>query len=125
MDLGADFSELTALAAVFRAAPTQARPVVSREVVGSARDIRATARSMAPRATGRLAESITATGPRGGPLRAGQSMEAEIGPTVFYGHMVEGGTATQPPQPFMGPASDLHIPRLVERVAVIGAEVIR
>lgn len=120
-----DMSHIDALAAQLRAAAVEVQPVVSREVVTAARQVRDIARTLAPERSGRLKESIEATGTRGGALVAGKSLNADIGPTVFYGHMVEGGTVKQPPQPYMGPAIDRVEPLLAARVGLVGAEIIR
>lgn len=126
MDIQADFSELYALSDVLAKAPNITRMGVSHAVVGSAKDIQSTAKELAPkRRRARLANSIRATALNGGRLKAGESLDAEIGPTVFYGHMVEGGTATQPPQPYMGPALDQHLPALETRITNVAHGAIR
>ena len=125
MEVQADFSELFALSGALAAAPNVTRVGVSYAVVGSALDIQRTAKSLAPRRSNRLANSIQATGPNGGRLQPGRTLEAEVGPTVFYGHMVEGGTSEHAPQPFMGPALDQHQPALEERIANVADGALR
>lgn len=124
-DVVIDTSELLDFARHLDEMPQVARRLAANEIVGTARAIRRTARSMAPRASGHLAGSIEATGPRGGTLRAGESLEAEIGPTAFYGHIVEyGGSGIDSgsghgPRPYMGPAADAHAHDLEQGIANI------
>ena len=91
----------------------------SRVVTTTAKAMAETMRSMAPVASGRLQRSIEATALDGGRLGLGD-LEAEIGPTAFYGHIVERGSVRTSPRPFVEPAGDMHAAAFeaaLERVA--------
>ena len=91
----------------------------SKVVVDTARAVEETMKQMAPVASGRLRDSIEATDANGGSLGLG-SLEAEIGPTMFYGHIVERGSVKTSPRPFVEPAGDMHADAFqtaLERVA--------
>jgi HK97 gp10 family phage protein len=56
--------------------------------------------------------------------RVGQSgsLSVEIGPTAEYGGYVEFGTSRMAPQPYMGPAADVHLPLFEQAVTQLGLE---
>ena len=60
------------------------------------------AKSRAPRRTGRLAESISHEVDKA----SSSSVQGKIGPSVFYGGLVEFGTRHSPAKPFLRPALD-------------------
>jgi HK97 gp10 family phage protein len=122
-DIVINTDELLEFASHLNSLSPVARRLASNEIVTTARAIRQTARSLAPRNSGHLAGSIEATGPRGGTLRAGDSLEAEIGPTAFYGGIVEYGGADHGPQPYMDPAADAHANDLEQGIAHIADHV--
>lgn len=94
-----DASELVALAADMAGGPARLLRSGLSETERSAEAMAQTARQLAPVETGLLRGSITAevTG-----------LQAEVGPNVDYAVFVEYGTSRMAPQPFMGPAGDLH-----------------
>lgn len=88
----------------------------------TAKDIEASAKNKVPVDTGNLKSSIGTSDLR----RVGQSgsLQVEIGPTANYGVFVELGTSRMAPQPYMGPAFDLHLPAFQAAVAQLGGEVL-
>lgn len=112
-----DTAALSAFAAALvrtgEAAPARARVIVEKV----ARDIQATAQQLAPVDTGFLRSSIgvEVTSSPGG------AVTAVIAPTADYAAYVEYGTSVAPPQPFMGPAFDRHLPRLQAALASLSA----
>jgi hypothetical protein len=80
---------------------------IATEVRATAAKVADTQRATVPVHTGRTRDSIKATGPDGAPLTP-TSTEAEIGPTWFVGGLIETGTATQAPRPFVGPSYAPH-----------------
>ena len=91
----------------------------SRVVTTTAKAMAETMRQLAPVASGRLQKSIEATAIGGGRLGLGD-LEAEVGPTAFYGHIVERGSVRTSPRPFVEPAADIHsaaFAAALERVA--------
>lgn len=103
-DLAVDMNESSALAAV----------EVLTILAETAKEIRSTGRHLAPRVTGHLARSISFTIDK-------TQLAAEIGPTAWYAHFVEGGTSHSPPHAFMGPALDQHTPDFVRRLVELQA----
>jgi HK97 gp10 family phage protein len=77
----------------------------------SGQDIVRDAQAIAPRLTGRFAESISMEQTKSG---------VEIGPTVDYGHIVEEGSVYRAPQPTMGPATDKNIASFLKRIEDAG-----
>lgn len=94
----------------------------SRVVVQTAHEVRETMSQLAPVSTGRLRDSIEATEPGGGRLGLG-SLEAEVGPTAFYGHMVEFGTSRVGPRPFVMPAGEAHADTFAERLERVAGDI--
>lgn len=66
--------------------------------------------------TGNLKSSIGASFP--------SPLSAEIGPTADYGYWVEVGTSRMAPQPYMGPAADIHFPLFEQAIAKLGEELL-
>lgn len=94
-------------------APARARMVVQ----ATARQVKATMQSFAPRDTGELAASISYETKM---LKDGAV--GEIGPTATrngfpYPAAVEWGTSRMAPQAFAGPALDRHSGEFVEQIA--------
>lgn len=109
-DLGRDLATVGVVARLATAAHVEetARAVV--------RDARAT---VAVGTTGHLRDSIDYD-------MSNDRLSAEAGPKKpkgWYGHFVEGGTVTQPPRPYMGPALDRNTPPFIEGIASIGHRV--
>lgn len=87
----------------------------------TASDIVRDAQQRAPVDTGFLRNSISAgdvTKPAPGSLRV------EVGPSASYGAFVEYGTSRMAPRPFLGPASDAHVPRFEAAVEQLTAKFI-
>lgn len=99
--MGVDAGQLRALSATLATAGAAHRAAATAVVAKTAADIEATAKNLAPVDTGTLKSSIT---------RDVRGLEAEIGPTVNYALYVEAGTSRAAPQPFLGPATDMHTP---------------
>ena len=85
-------------------------------------DIEATAKNKVPVDTGNLKGSIGHSDLRS--VGTSGSMYAEIGPTAEYGYFVENGTSRMAPQPYMGPAADIHMPLFEQAIAQLGGEVL-
>jgi HK97 gp10 family phage protein len=114
--MGADASEIRKIAIDLGAVGPQVRkraPVVLRK---SSFDIVASAKNRVPVDTGKLKGSIGAT--------FLSPLSAEIGPTANYGFWVEVGTSRMAPQPYMGPAADIHFPLFEQAVAQLGEELL-
>jgi HK97 gp10 family phage protein len=94
-----DASELAALAADMAGGPARLLRLGLSETERSAEAMAQTGRQLAPVETGLLRSSITADI---------NDLQAEVGPTVYYAVFVEYGTSRMAPQPFMGPAGDMH-----------------
>jgi HK97 gp10 family phage protein len=97
-----DLAQMNRLLADMTAAPREAEGQVRVVVQKGAADIKRDAKIFAPVGeTGDLRASI------GYETRiTGDAVEAEIGPTVHYGHYVELGTTKMAPRAYMGPAFD-------------------
>jgi len=80
-------------------------------------DIERSAKNRVPVDTGNLKGSIGTTLTNGG-------LGAEIGPTANYGEFVELGTSRMAPQPYMGPAADIHFPLFEQAITQLGWEVL-
>lgn len=105
MGIHFDTSEVDRLAVDLTKAPGKVRRKVSQAIRKSAQGIQRDARRLCPVRTGALRDSIsTDIG----------ALEAEIGPTIFYGKYQEFGTSKMSPNPFMRPAFDRRAP-LLER----------
>ena len=109
--------ELRALAIDLAGAETKTVVMASRAIRKAALDIEAHAKVKAPVDTGALRGSISTT-------IANTGLAAEVGPTVHYGLYLEFGTARMAPQPYMGPASDIVEPSLIEALAQIGVNIL-
>jgi HK97 gp10 family phage protein len=99
-----DSSQLARLAADLEAGRARVGARAAAVVRKTALDLEATAKNRAPVDTGALKNSISTDFAGDGP----NVMAAEIGPTVHYGAYVEYGTSRMSPQPYMGPALDVH-----------------
>lgn len=97
-----------ALAAEFATMAAQAEPRARAAVVKTLADIAADAKTLVPRDTGFLANSITfeMTGPLSG----------EVGPEAHYGGYVEQGTSRMAPQPYMTPAAERNAPMFEDAI---------
>lgn len=129
-----DASEVHDLAADIRRNAAQVEPVAGRIIAKTGFDVVATGQLNAPVDYGTLQSSI-------GVDVDGLTFEA--GPTVEYGGWVEQGTdgpylipnafgwgievehPGNAPQPYMGPAFDVHEPRAVEAFAQLGERILR
>lgn len=77
----------------------------------TAEEIKAAAKAAAPVDTGALRDSISYE-----TRETAGGAEAEIGPTVWYSHFLEYGTARMGPRPFLGPALDRYGNELEKRL---------
>lgn len=91
---------LRRLAEALRKDPERLGADVAVAVRSAGDGLRDGARRLAPRDSGRLARSIEST-----VTVTRDSVTVEVGPTAFYGAMVEAGTARSAPHPFLEPAS--------------------
>lgn len=83
----------------------ESAPLATKDAVREGAEIiRQAAEDKAPRRTGELADTMTATPPQGD----GQGIVVKVGPHrhSFYGHFQELGTGPGPAQPFLRPALD-------------------
>lgn len=128
-----DTSEVHALAAELRAGADEAFSKAERVVAKTAFDIAGTAQTLAPVDTGDLKNSIGADV---------DSLHAVIGPTVEYGGWVEEGTEGpypipnafgwgitvmhpgNDPQPYLGPAADVHADMFEHAIGAIGESIL-
>jgi len=118
--MSADASEVRRLAASLANVGARTGILAQGAVRKTAKDIEATAKSKVPVDTGNLKGSIGTSDLR----RVGQSgnLSVEIGPTAEYGEFVEFGTSRMAPQPYMGPAADIHLPLFEQAVTQLGLE---
>lgn len=116
-----DTSELIAFAASLNAGAGRLGARTAAVFRKGAFDMEATMKGLAAVDTGAMRGSISTDIIGDG--RSG-TMAAEIGPTVDYAVYVDGGTSTQPPQPFVGPAFDRHIGPLSAALAALGDELL-
>ena len=86
----------------------------------TAYDIERTAKNKVPVDTGNLKGSIGHSDARS--VGRSGTLAIEIGPTANYGAYVELGTSRMAPQPYMGPAADLHAPAFEQAMQQIGLE---
>lgn len=114
--MGADASELRALAGDMRQADEKVRRQVSQVIRKGALDIEAAAKGLAPVDTGTLKGSISTT--------VEGELAASVGPTVEYGVYLEYGTYRMPPQPYMGPALDRVAPSIEQALGQVGGDVL-
>lgn len=118
--MGADTSDIRRLSASLAKVGSRTGPRAQLVVRKSLKDIEATAKNKVPVDTGNLKSSIGTSDLR--TIGQSGSLSGEVGPTAEYGVFVELGTSRMAPQPFMGPAADLHIPRFEQAVAQLGLE---
>lgn len=112
MRVNVDMAEIASLGIAIGNAGPKARRAGSYAVRKVAADIERDAKILSAVDTGNQQNSVSTTISDGG-------MTAEIGPTTDYSIYQELGTSTQPPQAFLGPASDRHIPMLEQAIARI------
>lgn len=89
---------------------------VAKEVISK---VESTAKQLAPRDSGTMANSISSEAEAGGGY-----VTAEAGPTERYAVFVEFGTYKDAPQAFMGPALDRHSAEWEERLAEKAADIL-
>lgn len=102
---------LNSLAVDLAAAGPRAAAKADRVIDKTAHDIEATAKQIVPVDTGHLKSTIG--------VDRGPGLSAVVGPTAEYGAHVEFGTATQPPQAYMGPSTDRHAPGFYDAMGEI------
>jgi HK97 gp10 family phage protein len=102
-----DASELGRLSADIRSSAATVAARSGAAVRDAAMETRDAAKSLAPKLTGALAESITAEG---------DGLDWVVSPNVPYDFYVEYGTSKMPPQPFMSPAATVADTSLVEAI---------
>lgn len=113
-----EFPELTKLIYDFGTAPAKVEEGAHSAVAETMDAIVETAKDNAAVDTGELRDSIdweeitTSSG----------EVSADAGPTAPHGRHVEWGTYKDPPQPFMGPATDEHEHELDERLGDVGEQ---
>lgn len=116
-------AELSKLAADLEAGAAKVEPNAAAVVKKVAFDIEAAAKLAAPVDTGDLQGSISTD-------IGGDGLSAEIGPTVEYGYYVEYGTHNEDesvrtePQPYMGPAFDVHSPNLAKALEQVAGKML-
>ena len=113
MDVSWDASELNSRAADLGKQGYEATRKAQTVVAKSAADIERISKGLAPVDTGALKNSI-------GFDIGGGGLEAEIGPTVYYGGYVEFGTRRMAPHAYMGPALDIVGPSFAAAMEEIG-----
>ena len=114
-----DASELRNLAADLGTVPKIAGQLAKVAVKKTAKDIEATAKTLAPVDTGNLRSSIKTSDLRS---VSQDSPSAEVRASANYAVYQELGTSRMAPQPFMGPAADKHSPAFQEAMAQIAAK---
>lgn len=112
-----DASEIRKIAAAIDGSSSRVRRMAPAVVRKTAVDIEGSAKNRVPVDTGNLKSSIGTTYTNGG-------LGAEVGPTANYGEFVELGTSRMAPQPYMGPAADIHFPLFEQAIAQLGGEVL-
>lgn len=135
ISISIDVSEVDALGRDLQSNADNVRPRVQRAVTRNGFQVAATAQVLAPVDLGALKNSIS--------VDVGD-LEYEAGPTVEYGGYVELGTdgpypITNPwgwgddvtvmhpgnaPQPYMGPAFDRHLPKVVKDIGDAGEDIL-
>ena len=114
--MGFDASELRKLGADLGTIPKTAGALARTVVKKTAKDIEATAKTLAPVDTGFLRSSIKTSDLRS---VSADSPEAEVRASANYAQYVELGTSRMAPQPFLGPAADKHEPAFAQAMAEI------
>lgn len=85
------------------------RPGVAEDVATTAYEIQAEAQRLAAVKTGTMRRSIHTLFSNGG-------LTAIVGPSVLYAKFVEWGTRFRAARPFMRPAAERFLPRLIPRI---------
>lgn len=98
------------LAAQVEKALEARRVEIERALEATGDNVRNTARSLVPKDTGKLHDSIAAHN---------EGLEVEVGvfdKTAYYGRFIEHGTSTRGAQPFMLPAFERERTRFLDRL---------
>ncbi len=114
--MGADASEIRHVTARLERATSDMRRRGNQALRKAAEDTKNSAKNKVPVDTGNLKGSIGVT--------MVSDLQAEIGPTAEYGFWVEMGTSRMAPQPYMGPAADIHFPLFEQAIAQLGEELL-
>lgn len=104
--------QLARLAQVEDKVRAEATAIVQKAAMG----IQSDAATMAPVDTGYLEGSVSTDI---------VDLEAQIGPTAHYGRYVEEGTYKMAARPYMGPASDRHIPMFLLAAEQLGSKALQ
>lgn len=115
-----DVSEVVALGRGWDAALGRVPQIVQDQLLKAGDKVADRARTLAPKQTGHMADSIEANLLR---QNYGADVAVEVGPTAYYGRYVEHGTSMMPPRPFLGPAADQEATAIADAVADAIAEV--
>lgn len=94
------------------ALPAAYQAELARVVTKAGYDVEAQAKGLAPVLTGTLRRSIHTVLEEGG-------LKAIIGPSVEYGKYVEFGTRHMPARPYLRPAFERVVPKLVVEVKAV------
>ncbi len=117
--MGFDASGIRNLAADLGTVPKVSGQLAKLAVKKTAKDIEATAKTLAPVDTGNLRSSIKTSDLRG--VTQG-SPGAEVRASANYAIYQELGTSRMAPQPFMSPAADKHGPAFEQAMAQLAAK---
>lgn len=119
MSIEFDASELRTLAADLGNVPKLAGQLAKVAVKKTAKDIEATAKTLAPVDTGFHRGAIKTSDLRS---VSQDSPEAEVRAGAKYATYLEFGTSRMAPQPSLGPAADKHTPAFEAAMAEIAAK---
>ena len=115
--------DIAQLASDFQKAQKQVKRMVSEVVLDTGEQVAVTMRELAPvGATGVLKATIDVFRAGGTMGAATGDLDIEVGPTVWYGHFPERGTAHHAPRPYAGPAFDRHVEGFVKDVFDVAAD---
>ncbi len=114
-------TDIDRLSSDFEKAQKQTKRLVSEVVLDTGEKIAGTMRELAPvGATGDLKGTIAVfvAGRKASMTwhAAKGDLDIEVGPTVWYAHFPERGTAHHAPRPYAGPAFDRHVEGFVKDV---------
>ena len=119
--MGFDASELRKLGADLGAIPKTAGALAQTVVKKTAKNIEATAKTLAPVDTGFLRSSIKTSDLRS---VSQDSPAAEVRAGANYAVYQELGTSRMAPQPFMNPAADRHEPAFMQAMEQLAGKVL-